>query len=181
VIFSWLNNGSTLELRPTAVDGLRWIGLATPVHAIERAVSYAGGRELRYAVPFDHGEFVGWLRPGQSGPRRATYRLGSGTVAGATWSAHAYAGPWGLCIEGPGAGDCSASPADWVLASGRTSEAMCSPAKSGSFDVGKVANTVRLVRIRLSNASAITAVPVQIEGGARLYSVDLPARPGVLG
>src|SRR5262249_13634481 len=40
-----------------------------------------------------------WLGPGQHGPARASGSIGSGSYQGSTWSATAYVGPWGVCLE----------------------------------------------------------------------------------
>ena len=66
-----LTNGTELDLQPQLIGGARWIGFAAPALTIQRAVSYAGGTELQYAIPYRNSEFVAWLRPGQVGPRQA--------------------------------------------------------------------------------------------------------------
>lgn len=174
-----LSNGTEMQLTPTPIGGRRWVALAAPVLTIRRAVSFAGQTELGYAIPFVSASagtiFGSWLHPGQAGPPRAAFRIGSGSVGGTSWSAHAYVGPWGVCLIGAGdVTDCIPSPAELVLRHALNSEVMCGPAGIANWYAGKVAAAVQAVRLRLSDGSSTSARPVQISGGARLYVVAVP-------
>ncbi len=171
-----LSNGTELDLRPTLIGGFRWIAFAAPALTIQRAASYAGGVELQYAIPYRNAEFVAWLRPGQAGPRRARYLIGAGSLNGKSWSAYASVGPWGICLEGAGdAGDCVAGLG--YFRPGGTAvnrELVCGPTGAAQWYGATAAPGVRSVRIRLSDGSFITAHPVAITGGAKLYVVAVP-------
>ncbi len=78
-----LSNGTMLSLRPVTAEGLRWVAVAAPVGTIERAVSFVGRAEYRYAIPYLNGgvaEFATWLRPGQAGLAVASKRVGAGNL-----------------------------------------------------------------------------------------------------
>jgi hypothetical protein len=174
-----LGNGSEMQLTPIAFDGKRWVALAAPLLTMGRAVSYDGQTELAYSIPFSSAStgviFNGWLRPGQVGPARATFTIGSGNISGTPWSAQAYVGPWGVCVTGAGGGsDCIPSPADLVETKSLNSELLCGPTGAANWYGGKVAASVQAVRLRLSDGSAITAHPVRITGGGKLYIVAVP-------
>ena len=171
-----LSNGTELDLQPQLIGGARWIGFAAPARTIRRAVSYAGGTELQYAIPYRNSEFVAWLRPGQVGPRQARFLIGAGSLNGKSWSAYANVGPWGICMEGVGdTGDCVAGLADFRRAGGAVNtDLVCGPTDTAMWYGATAAPAVRVVRIRLSDGSSITAHPVTITGGAKLYVVAVP-------
>src|ERR1022692_719680 len=101
-----LSDGQVLPLRPVLAYGVRYVAFPVPAHlAISRATAYSARSELRYAIPFNSqgtATFINWLRPGQAGQPRATYKIGSGVVDGHAWSESEYAGPWGRCFTGEG-------------------------------------------------------------------------------
>ena len=101
-----LSDGQVLPLRPVLAYGVRYVAFPVPAHlAISRATAYSTRSELRYAIPFNSqgtASFINWLRPGQAGQPRATYKIGSGAVDGHAWSESEYAGPWGRCFTGEG-------------------------------------------------------------------------------
>jgi hypothetical protein len=111
-----LGNGSTLTLHPATVWGVRMVAFAIPVGApVVSATSYSAHGDIATAIPFNEPggmtSFALWLRPGQHGPARASGSIGSGSYRGSTWSATAYVGPWGVCLEavaaaGSGASSC---------------------------------------------------------------------------
>jgi hypothetical protein len=169
-----LGNGTTLELRPTALDGKRWVAFAAPARlAVSRAVSFAGERELGYAVPFNGASgatFVAWLRPGQQGAARAAYRIGSGTLGGETWSSRAYAGPWGVCVEGVGGASwCAPSAADIRPNGAATSYLTCSPGTQGVWFAAAAESAVSAVRFSLSGGGTLRVPAVRIAGGGKAY------------
>jgi hypothetical protein len=169
-----LGNGTTLDLRPTVLDGKRWVAFAAPVRlAVSRAVAFAGQRELGYAIPYNGASgatFVAWLRPGQQGAARAAYRIGSGTLGGERWSSWAYAGPWGVCVDGVGGGSwCVASAADVRPDGAATSYFSCGPGTQGTWFGAAAEAAVSAVRFRLSDGSSLRVPAVRIAGGGRAY------------
>jgi hypothetical protein len=170
-----LGNGTELTLRPTAIDGKRWVGFAAPTRlAVSRAVSFAGTRELGYAIPYNGASgapFMAWLRPGQRGAARASYRIGSGTLAGKHWSASAYVGPWGVCVEGVGAASwCAGSAADIQPNGAPTSYFTCSPGTQAVSFAAAAESSVATVRFRLSDGTSLSVRAVSIAGGYRAYA-----------
>jgi hypothetical protein len=169
-----LGNGTELALRPTVLDGKHWVAFAAPTRlAVSRAVSFAGQRELGYAIPYNGAsgaEFMAWLRPGQQGAARAAYRIGSGTVGGQHWSSWAYAGPWGVCVEGVGGASwCAASTAAMRPDGAVTSYFTCSPGTQGVWFAAVARSAVATVRLRLSDGTSFTVPVVGIAGGDKAY------------
>lgn len=169
-----LGNGTTLDLRPTALSGKRWVGFAAPVRLpVSRAVSFAGQREIGYAIPYNGvngATFVSWLRPGQRGAARAAYRIGSGTLGGQSWSAWAYAGPWGVCVESVGAvGWCAPSAADVRPVGAVTSYLTCSPGSQGVWFAAAAGPAVATVRFSLSDGGSLRVPAARIGGGSKAY------------
>lgn len=174
-----LGNGAELTLRPTTVDGKRWVAFAAPTRlAVSRAVSFAGQRELGYAIPYNGTSgagFVAWLRPGQQGAARAAYRVGSGIVGGVRWSSWAYVGPWGVCAEDVGAGSwCAASAADIRPDGAVTSYFSCSPGTQAVWFAAAADPAVSAVQFRLSDGSSLRARAVSIAGGDKAYVFAVP-------
>jgi len=104
-----LGNGTVLTLHPVTVFGVRVVAFAVPAGAeIVSATGYSGHGEISTAIPFNDpgglATFGLWLKPGQRQPARFSGRIGSGIFDGKAWSATAYAGPWGVCIETSGGG-----------------------------------------------------------------------------
>jgi hypothetical protein len=170
-----LGNGTELTLRPTVVDGKRWMGFAAPTRlAVSRAVSFAGTRELGYAIPYNGAsgaQFIAWLRPGQQAAARASYRIGSGTLAGKHWSASAYVGPWGVCVEGVGAASwCAGSAADIQPNGAPTSYFTCSPGTQAVSFAAAAESSVATVRFRLSDGTSLSVRAVSIAGGDKAYA-----------
>ncbi|MDX6334410.1 MAG: hypothetical protein QOG05_1750 [Streptosporangiaceae bacterium] len=107
-----LADGPALTLHPVSVYGTRYVAFAAPVHvAIRKITAYSARGELASAIPFngpDGSATVGlWLRPGQTGLRRATQVIGSGRTGSRAWSVTAYLGPWGECLVTRGGGGTS--------------------------------------------------------------------------
>jgi len=171
-----LSNGTRLDLRPQRIDGARWVAFAAPALTIQRAMSYAGGTELQYAIPFRNSEFVAWLRPGQVGLQKARFLIGAGDVNGKSWAAHAFVGPWGICMEGIGdLGDCLPSLADFRSADTPvTTDLVCGPTEAAMWFGATARPQVGSVQIRLSDGSSITEHPVEVTGFAKLYVVAVP-------
>jgi hypothetical protein len=98
-----LADGTVLTLHPVEAYGPRYVAFAVPLHmAITRVTAYSAHGELATAVPFNDpsgGATVGaWLRPGQTGLRRATGVISSAGAGTGAWSVTAYVGPWGDCL-----------------------------------------------------------------------------------
>jgi hypothetical protein len=174
-----LGNGTELTLRPTAVDGKDWVAFAAPTRlAVSRAVSFAGTRELSYAIPYNGAsgaQFTAWLRPGQRGPARASYRIGAGSLSGKHWSSWAHVGPWGVCVEGVGgAGWCAPSPADIHPDNSPTSYFTCSPGGHAVWFAAAAQSSVVTVRFGLSDGRSLSVPAVPIPGGGRVYAFAVP-------
>ena len=170
-----LGNGAELWLRPTILDGERWVAFAAPTRlAVSRAVSFGGVRELGYAIPYNGAsgaQFVDWLHPGQRGAARAAYRIGSGTLGGASWSSWAYAGPWGVCVAGVGgAGWCAPTTAAIRPSGVVTSYVTCSPGTQGVWFAAVAQSAVATVRFSLSDGGSLRVRAVGIAGGDKAYA-----------
>jgi hypothetical protein len=102
-------------LHPVTAYGARVVAFATPVNAtIVSATAYSRHGEMATAIPFnEYGQaFFGiWLKPGVHGIARASGQIGSGTADGDSWSASAFLGPWGVCIESVTGSICAGVPA----------------------------------------------------------------------
>jgi hypothetical protein len=174
-----LANGTELTLRPTVVDGKRWVAFAAPTRlSVSRALSFAGQRELGYAVPYNGASgaiFATWLRPGQQGAARVSYRVGSGTLGGEHWSSWAYVGPWGVCIAGAGAASwCVASATDIQPNGAATSYFTCSPGTQGVWFAAAAESAVSAVRFSLSDGSSLRIRAVRIADGGKAYVFAVP-------
>ena len=161
-----LADGAVLVLHPVEAYGQRYVAFAVP-HSlpIARAVAYSGHTELEYAVPFNSSIgalFATWLRPGQRGLPRGTYRIGSGETV--------HAGPWGYCMTGAVAGCLETdSPA-----LGNSAGLFLSAGPGGAdWVVGTATSVVNHVRVHLSGGRILTARAVDC-GGPRFYAYVVP-------
>lgn len=107
-----LADGTALTLHPVSVYGTRFVGYVVPRRVkVSRITAYSARGELASTIPFNEPDgtlATGlWLRPGQTGMRRATHLIGSGTADGRAWSSTAYVGPWGECLVTRGNGGTS--------------------------------------------------------------------------
>lgn len=108
-----LTDGQQLKLIPVTSHGHRYVALVIPAQLqAVRASAYLGNGQELVSVAFTHAgfgvpAFVRWTPPGQPEPPAATALIGSGTVDGHRWSATAYTGPWGTCVEAGDSGSCS--------------------------------------------------------------------------
>jgi hypothetical protein len=174
-----LGNGTELSLRPTALDGKRWVAFAAPTRLpVSQATSFAGHSELGYAIPYNGAsaaDFVDWLHPGQRGAARASYRIGSGTVGGERWSSTAHVGPWGVCVDSVGAGTwCAPSASDIQPNGAATSYLTCSPGTQAAWFTAAAKSTVSAVRFSLSDGSSLTVRAIRIADGGRAYVFAVP-------
>jgi hypothetical protein len=104
-----LGNGTVLTLHPVKVYGGRAVAFAVPLGApVDDAIGHLTSGSSQAAIPFNEpggiSAFGLWQGNGESGPQRASGRIGSGTFAGHDWSATVYQGPWGVCVIAGGGG-----------------------------------------------------------------------------
>jgi len=172
-----LDNGTTLILHPVAVYGVRAVAFAIPVGAgVVEATAYSRHGEIAAAFPFNDpsgtADFGVWLTPGQHGLARASGRIGSGsTITGSTWSATAYLGPWGICIQVSGLG-IACVPTASGLGSGYWSLTQGTLSVAGG---GAPASTARIF-VNQPDGTRTTVRPVTL-GGQRLFAFQLRTGP----
>ncbi|HEV2374459.1 MAG TPA: hypothetical protein VGS19_20145 [Streptosporangiaceae bacterium] len=171
-----LTNGRTLTVHPVPVFGgryARYFAFAVPTSAaVTKVVAYSSDQhELGYAIPFTalgSVETVRWLHRGETVPPRATYRIGSGAVAGQGWAVDAYVGPWGVCLGLPrsGGGGCYPSLSHWLGKTRPVKQAFSAAALGNSVVTALVvAGDVDHVVVQQPNGhTSVRAVPA---GGAR--------------
>jgi hypothetical protein len=174
-----LGNGTQLGLRPTLLDGKRWVAFAAPTRLpVSQAISFDGHSELGYAIPYNGAsgaDFVDWLRPGQHGAARASYRIGSGVLGGEHWSSTAHVGPWGVCVDSVGAGSwCAPSAADIQPNDAATSYLSCSPGTQAVWFAAAARPAVSAVRFSLSDGSSLRVRAVRIADGGRAFVFAVP-------
>jgi hypothetical protein len=170
-----LDNGTVLILHPVAVYGVRAVAFAVPVGAgVVDATAYSRHGEIAAAIPFNAPNGVAafglWLTPGQHGSARASGRIGSGTFHGTAWSATAYLGPWGICIQAPATGLPWAfcPPAISDLDSGTTSI----PGDSLVVAAGHAPASAAWVIVNQPDGTTTKAWPVTV-GGQKLFAFQL--------
>jgi hypothetical protein len=171
-----LDNGTTLILHPVAVYGVRAVAFAIPVGAgIAEATAYSRHGEIAAAFPFNDpsgtADFGVWLKPGQHGLARASGRIGSGRVSGSAWSATAYLGPWGICIQVSGLG-IACVPTASGLGSGYWSLTQGTLSVAGG---GAPASTARII-VNQPDGTRTTVRPVTV-GGQELFAFQLRTGP----
>jgi hypothetical protein len=156
--------GPVLDLTPVTWHGQRWAAIVVPGGLpILRVTAYSRHGELRYAIPFQN-SVIGWLKPGQRGPRRMSATLASGTVLGQRWVARGYLGPWGVCLTNGTGSLCTADvsgPA--AAATGKVvSQWTCGDFQDARDSVNLAAPQVRTVRLHLSDGSTQVARTVAL-------------------
>jgi hypothetical protein len=174
-----LGNGTVLILHPVAVYGVRAVAFAVPVGAgIAEATAYSRHGEIAAAIPFNAAngtaDFGVWLKPGQHGLARASGRIGSGTVNGSAWSATAYLGPWGICIQVSGTG-IACVPTTAGLDSGYWSLTEDSLSVAG----GRAPASAAWVIVNQPDGTTTKVRPVTV-GGQRLFAFQLRTGPNRL-
>jgi hypothetical protein len=173
-----LDNGTVLTLHPVAVHGVRAAAFAVPVGAgITEVTAYSRHGEIAAAIPFNDpsgmADFGVWLKPGQHGLPRASGRIGSGTFHGSAWSATAYLGPWGICVQFPAGVACvldgvSVDSGATILTSGELSVA-----------AGGAPASTALVIVYQPDGTSATVRPVTV-GGQKLFAFQLRTGPNRL-
>ena len=101
-----LSDGAVLTLHPVSVYGTRFVGYAVPRSVQVSSITASSARgELASTIPFNAPDATldagVWLRPGQTGMRRATHLIGSGTLGGHAWSSHGLRGTVGRVPDNP--------------------------------------------------------------------------------
>jgi hypothetical protein len=169
-----LADGTVLVLHPTEAFGQHYVAFATPLPlAISRAVAYAGRSEISYTVPFPSATgnvFTFWLKAGQRGLPRASYRIGSGNVDGNAWSETVHVGPWGYCFTG-GQSNCFGTQVrSFDIRDGLLS---ASGLRTTGYVIGTAALPVSRVRVILSGGPSVTVRVVNAEG-LRFFAFAIP-------
>ena len=161
-----LPGAAVLVLHPVEAYGQRYVAFAVP-HSlpIVKVVAYSHRVDLGSSVPFNSSIgalFATWLRPGQRGLSRGTYRIGSGETV--------HVGPWGYCLTGE-----VASCVDTESRSlGNSADLFLSPGPGGAdWTVGTATAVVNHVRVHLSGGRILTARAVSC-GGPRFYAYVVP-------
>jgi hypothetical protein len=173
-----LDDGTTLILHPVAVYGVRAVAFAVPVAAgVAEVTAYSRHGEIATAIPFNDpsgtADFGVWLRPGQHGLARASGRIGSGTFHGTAWSATAYLGPWGICIQLPAGVAC--------VPTGSSVDSSATILTSGELSVaagGGPASTAWVI-VNQPDGSTTKVFPVTV-GGQKLFAFLLRTGPNRL-
>jgi hypothetical protein len=173
-----LGNGIVLTLHPVTVFGARVVAFAVPVGAeIVSATAYSGHGEISTAIPFNDparlAYFGLWLKPGQRQPARFSGRVGSGSFDGKAWSATAYAGPWGVCVDSSSGGGVSGSSCVPV-SSGLGTSVMYWTAGTPEVVTGSAAAQVTRLVVTRPDGSTTQVRPVQV-GGQKFFAFAMSA------
>jgi hypothetical protein len=168
------SDGAVLVLHPVRAYGSRFVAYAIPPHLrVTEAIAYSRRSELGHAVPFSSRgglTFVRWLRPGQAGPARATYQIGSGVTDGTAWSMAEYVGPWGRCFTGADQNtDCVFTSGSLVSPGQLTSELM-TPGPGGVAGLYTVAVAASVQKVRLALSDGQTISPRVVEAGGQKFA-----------
>jgi hypothetical protein len=178
-----LGNGTVLTLRPVRWQGQPWVALVAPSQVpIIGIVAWSRGGEIAHAVPFED-TVNDWLKPGASGPARATVTIGSGVAGGRPWRVQAHVGPWGRCLGDPdqGPGSVCVPGRGPLLGRGELAGmASCSPLSGTTFYEVTTAPGVRSVRLRQSDGTSRDFHPVAI-GQNGVFAFTVPARVRLVG
>jgi hypothetical protein len=161
-----LADGAVLVLHPVEAYGQRYVAFAVPRSLpIARVSAYSHRTALGSSVPFNSsfGElFATWLRPGQRGLPRGTYRIGSGETV--------HVGPWGYCMTGV-FGSCLEIESRSL---GNSAGLVLSTGPGGAdWVIGSATSVVNHVRVHLSGGRILTARAVDC-GGPRFYAYVVP-------
>jgi hypothetical protein len=167
-----LTDGQQLKLIPVTSHGHRYVAFVIPTQLrAVRATAYLGNGQELISVAFTHAgfgvpAFVRWTPPGQPEPRTTTALIGSGTVDGHRWSATAYIGPWGTCVEAGASGSCEGSTR---MAGTQT---IANLGGAAQVVVGSAAAGVAEVQVTLTDGTS-SVVPVTAGGDERLWAFAL--------
>jgi hypothetical protein len=172
----FFGNGTVLTLHPVTVYGDRAVAFAAPVGVdIVRTVAYSRTGEIAAAIPLNlpgrASYFGSWLTPGERTAASVSGTIGSGTINGVAWSASAYLGPWGICIENMAGGGCV--PPGTRLGTG---EVLVSP----NHGLVQIDGSAAAAVTRLAVSAGRTTVqvrPVSV-GGLKFFALAVPAFSG---
>jgi hypothetical protein len=172
-----LGNGIVLTLHPATVFGARVVAFAVPAGAeIVSATAYSDHGEISTAIPFnDPGgltSFGLWLKPSQRQPARFSGRVGSGTFDGKAWSATAYVGPWGLCVEDSGGGSSGSSCVP--VTGGLGTSVMFWTAGTPEVASGSAAAQVTRIVVTQPDGTTTQVRPVKV-GGQKFFAFAMSA------
>jgi hypothetical protein len=168
-----LGNGTLLTLHPARVYGARVVAFAAPMGATVISVTaHSRQGDIATAIPFNGpagmASFGTWLRPGQHGLARASGRIGSGSYLGGAWSAAAYLGPWGVCMEAEGGGGC----VDTTSVSGLGTNVRFWTAGVPGVAVGSADASVVRIAVTSPDGKTMEVHPVTV-GGARFFAFPI--------
>ena len=170
-----LDNGTALTLHPVVVHGVRAVAFAVPIGTgLTGVTAYSRHGEISAAIPFNDSsgtaDFGVWLKPGQHGLAQASGQIGSGIFHGIAWSATAYLGPWGICVQFPAAVAC--------LPDGVSVDSGALSLTSGQLSVaaGGAPPSTTLVIVHQPDGTSTTVRPVTV-GGQKLFAFQVRTGP----
>ncbi len=172
-----LGNGTVLTLHPARVYGARVVAFATPLGAtVVSATAHSRQGDIATAIPFNDpggmASFGTWLRPGQHGLARASGRIGSGSYLGGAWSATAYLGPWGACLEAEGGGTNVGSCVDTTSVSGLGTNVMFWAGGVPGVAGGSADASVVRIAVTSPDGKTVQVHPVMV-GGVKFFAFPL--------
>jgi hypothetical protein len=176
-----LGDGTVLTLHPARVYGVRAVAFAIPF-GVEVTSATASSRQgvIATAIPFNEpggpAYFGSWLGPGQHGLARASGRIGSGSYQGGAWSAAAYVGPWGACVQAKSAGPGESSCVDTTSVSALGTKVMFLTADTPSVAFGSAAASVTRIVVTAPDGKTTQVHPVTV-GGAKFFAFPLGQGP----
>jgi hypothetical protein len=169
-----LGDGTVLTLHPVRVYGVRMVAFAIPF-GVEVISATARSRRgvIATSIPFNEqggpAYFGIWLRPGQHGPARASGRIGSGSYLGGAWSAAAYLGPWGACVQATSGGTSESSCIGTRSVSALGTKVMLLTAGTPAVACGSAAAAVARIVMTAPDGTSTQVHPVMV-GGARFFA-----------
>jgi hypothetical protein len=172
-----LGNGTVLTLHPARVFGARVVAFAAPMGAtVVSATAHSRQGDIATAIPFNGpggmASFGTWLRPGQPGLARASGRIGSGSYLGGAWSAEAYMGPWGVCLEAAGGGTNVGSCVDATSVSGLGTTVMFWAGGVPGVAGGSADASVVRIAVTSPDGKTVQVHPVTV-GGAKFFAFPI--------
>jgi hypothetical protein len=174
-----LSNGQVLTLYPRAWKGHHYVAVVLPeALRVTEADAYGAHGEIGYAIPFNYqgsATIVTWLRPGQAGLPRVTVRIGAGGSGRSRWTAVAYVGPWGLCVQVSG----DNQGGGFSLAIGRSPIGLVAGqfgSGPGGVEVGRTRHDVAYLLVTRSDGSVDRIQVVHVAGYP--YGLTAIIRPG---
>jgi hypothetical protein len=161
-------DGQQLKLIPVIAGGHRYAVWAAPLSTTVASVTahlgspYSDNGQTETAIPFtqpgQEPDIGLWQKPGQPGPARVHKTIGRGNKDGQAWTADAYQGPWGTCIQtSTGESDCLPTATyDHTGVLGYVGNS------SAGVTFGAAKAGVTMVRVSLSDGSSAEAKPATV-------------------